>query len=94
MKKILLQLHKINSEFDESSDEESEGSDDESETLKSVYFFVTKSFLVIINALGVGVNYLVLISPQKSNKTICLILPVEVKGRIRQVFGEYVNKVS
>jgi len=35
VKKILLQLHKINSEFDESSDEESEGSDDESETLKS-----------------------------------------------------------
>ena len=44
MKKILLQLHKINSEIDESSDEESEGSDDESETLKSVYFFGTNKF--------------------------------------------------
>ena len=37
-------MHKINSEFDESSDEESEGSDDESETLKSVYFFGTNKF--------------------------------------------------
>jgi hypothetical protein len=45
VKKILLQLHKINSEIDESSDEESEGSDDESETLKSVYFFGTNKFV-------------------------------------------------
>ena len=37
-------MHKINSEIDESSDEESEGSDDESETLKSVYFFGTNKF--------------------------------------------------
>ena len=45
VKKILLQLHKTNSEFDESSDEEeSEGSDDESETLKSVYFLGTDKF--------------------------------------------------
>ena len=40
VKKILLQLHKIHSEFDESSDEEEiEESDDESETKKSVHFF-------------------------------------------------------
>jgi hypothetical protein len=58
VKKILLQLHKINSEIDESSDEESEGSDDESETLKSVYFFGTnKSFGNYENFLRVSSEY-------------------------------------
>ena len=60
VKKILLQLHKINSEFDESSDEEeNEGSDDESETLKSVYFFGTnKSFGNYESFLRVSMNFI------------------------------------
>jgi len=47
VKKILLQLHKINSEFDESSDEEeNEGSDDESET----FTITTRKFVICTGA--------------------------------------------